>query len=190
MEVNVRKGPNTVFERVGFLRVGESAKVAGRESSGNWWYIEFPAATGGFAWVWAEAVTPSCIPADLQVVATPPTPTLSIQQSDLKITDIYADAAWKILIKIVNDGPSNLKDAKANLNCGKGFIPPVGFPLASVYFFPITITLDAGKEKVIDPNMGSVSSGGVTEVNCEIIPDSYTDPNPANNSRANSFTRP
>ena len=190
LEVNVRKGPDAVFERVGFLRVGESAKVAGRESSGNWWYIEFSKATGGFAWVWADAVTPSCIPTDLQVVASPPTPTPSIKQSDLKITDIYADAAWKIFIKIVNDGPSDLKDAKANLSCGKGFIPPVGIASASVYFYPITITLDAGKEKVIDPNMGSVSTGGVTEVNCEIIPDSYTDPNVANNSRANSFNRP
>jgi len=190
LDVNVRTGPDPVFERVGFLRVGESAKVAGRNSSGNWWYIEFSKATGGFAWVWADAVTPSCIPGDLQVVASPPTPTPSTPKSDIKITDIYVDAAWKVFLKIVNDGPSDLKDAKANLDCGVVFTPILGLPIGAAAIKPLTFTLEAGNEKVIDPGLGAVSPGGSSEITCTISPVDYEDPNSGNNSRTQTFNRP
>lgn len=72
--VNVRSGPGTVYNIVGSLNQGTSATVSGKSSDGTWWYIDFPAAAGGRAWVSGSVVTASCIPASLVVVAAPPTP--------------------------------------------------------------------------------------------------------------------
>jgi len=73
--VNVRSGPGTVYEPpIGALNLGESAGVAGKNAEGTWWYINFPANSGGHGWVSVSVVTASCIPTSLAVVAAPPTP--------------------------------------------------------------------------------------------------------------------
>jgi len=73
--VNVRSGPGTVYEpAIGSLNLGESAGVAGKNDEGTWWYINFPANSGGHGWVAASVVTASCIPTSLAVIAAPPTP--------------------------------------------------------------------------------------------------------------------
>ncbi|HMB24874.1 MAG: SH3 domain-containing protein [Chloroflexota bacterium] len=69
--VNVRAGPGTVYDTVGGLDPGGSARVSGKSSDGTWWYIDTP---GGHGWVSGTVVTASCIPASLVVVAAPPTP--------------------------------------------------------------------------------------------------------------------
>ncbi|MDD2922062.1 MAG: SH3 domain-containing protein, partial [Anaerolineales bacterium] len=69
--VNVRSGPGTVYEIIGALVAGGSAKIAGKNSEGTWWYIEFP---GGHGWVGGTVVTASCVPATLAIIAAPPTP--------------------------------------------------------------------------------------------------------------------
>ncbi|HEX2996865.1 MAG TPA: SH3 domain-containing protein [Anaerolineales bacterium] len=69
--VNVRAGPGTVYDTVGGLNPGGSARVSGKSSDGTWWYIDTP---GGHGWVSGTVVTASCIPASLVVVAAPPTP--------------------------------------------------------------------------------------------------------------------
>ncbi len=69
--VNVRAGPGTVYDTVGGLNSGGSARVSGKSSDGTWWYIDTP---GGHGWVSGSVVTASCIPASLVVVAAPPTP--------------------------------------------------------------------------------------------------------------------
>lgn len=73
--VNVRSGPGTVYEPpIGSLNLGESAGVAGKNDDGTWWYINFPAGSGGHGWVSASVVTASCIPTSLAIIAAPPTP--------------------------------------------------------------------------------------------------------------------
>lgn len=74
-DVNVRNGPGTAYDAIGYIPLGGTAYVAGRNNSGTWWYIEFPSGSGHYAWVAASVTTAQCIPATLQVVAAPPLPT-------------------------------------------------------------------------------------------------------------------
>ena len=72
---NVRSGPDTVYDVVGYLPQGGTAVVAGRNDINTWWYIEFPSGVGGHAWVAGSVVTTACLPAVIPVVAAPPVPT-------------------------------------------------------------------------------------------------------------------
>lgn len=74
VNANVRSGPGTVYPQVGALLLGQSATVAGKNAEGSWWYIVFPAASGGHGWIAGSTVTSSCIPSSVAVIAAPPTP--------------------------------------------------------------------------------------------------------------------
>lgn len=74
VNANVRTGPGTVYPQVGALLAGQSATVAGKNAEGSWWYINFPAVSGGFAWIAGSTVTASCLPASVAIIAAPPTP--------------------------------------------------------------------------------------------------------------------
>ena len=74
LNANVRKGPSTDYDAVGALLTQQSARVAGRNAEGSWWYIEFPAGPGGKAWIANSTVTASCLPASVAVIAPPPPP--------------------------------------------------------------------------------------------------------------------
>jgi hypothetical protein len=71
---NVRSGPGQVYNIIGSLPQGGSANVAGKSSDGTWWYIEFAAGTGGFAWISSTVTTPNCIPSTLASIVAPPIP--------------------------------------------------------------------------------------------------------------------
>lgn len=71
---NVRSGPDTAYDIVGYLELGKTAEVAGRNDANNWWYIKYAGASGGYAWIAGSVVTTSCLPASVQVVAAPPLP--------------------------------------------------------------------------------------------------------------------
>ncbi len=75
MDANVRSGPGTAYEIVGYIPTGGTAVVAGRNDSNTWWHIQFAGGNGGHAWIAGSVVTPSCIPPSVQVVAAPPLPT-------------------------------------------------------------------------------------------------------------------
>jgi hypothetical protein len=65
---NVRSGPGTVFERVGYLAAGAQAQVIGRYA--DWWQIDY----GGLpAWVYGDIVAASDVEGIPEVVP-PPTP--------------------------------------------------------------------------------------------------------------------
>lgn len=51
---NCRTGPHISYERVGFLLVGNSSTVYGRNEAQTWWYIANPTRAGEFCWVWGE----------------------------------------------------------------------------------------------------------------------------------------
>jgi lipoprotein-anchoring transpeptidase ErfK/SrfK len=65
---NVRSGPGTLFERVGYLAAGERAQVIGRYA--DWWQIDY---AGRPAWIYGPIVTASDVEGVLEVVP-PPTP--------------------------------------------------------------------------------------------------------------------
>ena len=74
LNANVRKGPGTVYDAVGNLLTGQTAPIAGQNSDGTWWYINFPSGPGGYAWISGSTVTATCVPASVAVIAAPPTP--------------------------------------------------------------------------------------------------------------------
>ena len=72
---NVRSGPGLGYDVIGNLPVGGTAPVAGRDSTGTWWYIQFVGGFGGYAWIAGSVVSTACVPATLPMVAAPPLPT-------------------------------------------------------------------------------------------------------------------
>ncbi|RPI94628.1 MAG: hypothetical protein EHM40_06000 [Chloroflexi bacterium] len=83
---NVRSGPNTAYDIVGSLALGQTAIVAGRNDANTWWYIDYPAGSGSHAWIAGSVTTASCLPSAVQVVAAPPFPT-SAPQNDTSSDD-------------------------------------------------------------------------------------------------------
>ena len=73
--VNVRTGPDTAYDVIGFLPTGGTAPIAGQNDNHTWWYIAFAAGAGGHAWIAGSVITASCVPAGLAVVIPPPLPT-------------------------------------------------------------------------------------------------------------------
>ncbi|MFN2270030.1 MAG: L,D-transpeptidase family protein [Anaerolineae bacterium] len=65
---NVRSGPGTVFEAVGYLAAGEQAKVLGRYA--DWWQIDY---AGQPAWIYGPIVAALDVEGVPEVVP-PPTP--------------------------------------------------------------------------------------------------------------------
>lgn len=75
-DANIRTGPGQVYSVVGYLPATGTAPVAGRNAEGTWWYIQFAAGPGGYAWIAGSVTTSNCIPATLAVIAAPPTPVI------------------------------------------------------------------------------------------------------------------
>lgn len=71
---NIRSGPGTVYSAVDATTAGTSLTITGKNADGTWWYIAYPSATGGYAWIAGSVVSASCVPASLAVIAAPPTP--------------------------------------------------------------------------------------------------------------------
>jgi hypothetical protein len=75
-DANVRSGPGQVYGVIGYIPTGGSAPVAGKNADGTWWYIQFAAGPGGYAWIAGSVTISNCIPATLAVIAAPPTPVI------------------------------------------------------------------------------------------------------------------
>lgn len=75
-DANVRSGPGTAYDVVGYIPSGGTATVAGRNDANTWWYIPFAGGYGGYGWIAGSVVTPACVPPVVQVVAAPPLPTI------------------------------------------------------------------------------------------------------------------
>ena len=85
VNANVRSGPDTAYDIVGSLVLGQTATIVGRNDAYTWWYIDYPGVAGNHAWIAGSVVTSACVPAVVQVVAAPPlpaTPTEVVAVSD------------------------------------------------------------------------------------------------------------
>jgi hypothetical protein len=71
---NIRSGPGTVYPTVDAVTAGTSLTITGKNADGTWWYIAYPSAPGGYAWIAGSVVDASCLPASVAVIAAPPTP--------------------------------------------------------------------------------------------------------------------
>lgn len=76
-DTRCRLGPSTVYDVVGFLLTTEQSTVQGKDSGGEWWYIENPKKPGAFCWVWGGSTKVSGNTSALPVITPPPTPTFT-----------------------------------------------------------------------------------------------------------------
>lgn len=75
VNANVRSGPDTAYDVVGSLSLGQTATIVGRNDAYTWWYVAYPGISGGHAWIAGSVVTSACVPSVVQVVAAPALPT-------------------------------------------------------------------------------------------------------------------
>jgi hypothetical protein len=76
VDLNVRRGPGTVYGIVGALRTGTSARIVGVSPDGGWWKIDCPPATGGECWLSAgPAFSQATDAGSVAIAAVPPRPT-------------------------------------------------------------------------------------------------------------------
>ncbi len=54
VNLNVRSGPGTQFEKIGLLAADSEVTLRGRNSDGSWWQIVYPSAPDGLGWIAAE----------------------------------------------------------------------------------------------------------------------------------------
>ncbi len=218
MDVNIRKGPSKAFDSIGVLETGNYMSVAGRSESqyGEWWYVVYPPAAGGYAWVWGDAVSASCIPADLQVVAAPPTPKTQTgggqtaqatetslpppsgggswgqTQVDLAVTDIFVDN-WpfgEISVRITNNGPGSISNVANNwLECTIVVHPYSGGPQNTIgpISQSLNLSLVPGETKAFGTTYSTDGTTYWYEVTCEIQPAGLADPNLGNNTLYETF---
>jgi hypothetical protein len=74
VDLNVRAGPGTGYDRVGLLTAGSKVTIIGRNDDYSWWQIAYPEAPGDIGWI-AAAYGTATNTEDVALVAIPPTPT-------------------------------------------------------------------------------------------------------------------
>jgi hypothetical protein len=74
-QANCRKGPNTLYESLGFGQVGEQVPIQGLSDPAGWYYVQLPAGTRCFAAGSTGDV--SGLLDDLPVIPAPPLPVLA-----------------------------------------------------------------------------------------------------------------
>lgn len=74
VSTNCRTGPDTIYDNIGALMVGEQAQVVGQTSDGTYWIIENPDGSGE-CWLWAYYATVVGPTDGLPMYTPPPSPT-------------------------------------------------------------------------------------------------------------------
>ena len=73
-QINVRNGPSTVlYDIIGHMQPGETAKALGVSPGNDWIQIEFPSGPDGVGWVYISLISISS--GNLQIIEPPPTVT-------------------------------------------------------------------------------------------------------------------
>ena len=75
VNTNCRVGPSIQYDVVGYLTTIQTAEVRGRDSSGEWWYIENPSQAGSFCWVWSGTTKVEGETSSLPIITPVPLPT-------------------------------------------------------------------------------------------------------------------
>jgi uncharacterized protein YraI len=73
-QINLRSGPNTTYDKIGVLLVGQRVPAKGQSPGGDWVLVEYPGVPGGVAWVWSAYI--EIVPqVALPIIEPPPSPT-------------------------------------------------------------------------------------------------------------------
>jgi hypothetical protein len=74
VNTNCRLGPSRRYKIDGYLLVGTTSNVYGRDSADYWWYIQNPTKYDRFCWVWSETTHLEGNPNFLPVITPSPMP--------------------------------------------------------------------------------------------------------------------
>jgi hypothetical protein len=74
VNTNCRVGPSTRYYVDGYLVVGLTSEVYGRDPKDSWWYIRNPTKEDKRCWVWNETTSVEGDTSSIPVVAAPPLP--------------------------------------------------------------------------------------------------------------------
>ncbi|MGB6422037.1 MAG: hypothetical protein WBF05_09385 [Anaerolineales bacterium] len=74
VNTNCRLGPSRRYKIDGYLLVGTTSNVYGRDSTDYWWYIQNPTKDDRFCWVWSETTHVEGNPNLLPVTTPSPMP--------------------------------------------------------------------------------------------------------------------
>lgn len=74
INTNCRLGPSRLYKIDGYLLVGTTSNVYGRDSAEDWWYIQNPTKNDRFCWVWSETTHVGGDPYLLPVITPSPMP--------------------------------------------------------------------------------------------------------------------
>jgi hypothetical protein len=78
-QVNVRSGPNVLYDKIGVLLPGQKVPALGKSAGGGWILIQYMGVPGNVGWVWSNYV--DLTPGELPVVEPPPQPTTIVTQT-------------------------------------------------------------------------------------------------------------
>jgi hypothetical protein len=132
---NCRAGPSSLYLRLGYLLVGESSIVLGRNSDWSWWYIREPR-RNLLCWVWAGSTSVQGDTASLPIVKTTAVPvykatsTKSSTSAAFSITGvkmIKCGGEFTIMVRVTNNGKQALESASLqvyNLTKSKNLFGP------------------------------------------------------------------
>lgn len=80
--VNCRFGPGTVYSVVDEIKENQSARIAGRNEAGTWWYVRDPGNPGGFCWLAADLTE---VTGDTSALSVIPPPVPFVTKIDLVV---------------------------------------------------------------------------------------------------------
>ena len=103
VDTNCRVGPGKVYDRVGYLLVGQVSEIYGRNPNGDYWYIRNLNNTTTYCWLWGKYATVSGnIPA-LPVFTPPPTPT-PVPNFEVYFNNPDSCTNWWVDLRLENTG--------------------------------------------------------------------------------------
>jgi hypothetical protein len=126
-KINLRSGPNTTYDKIGVLLVGQRVPAKGKSSGGDWILVEYPGVQGGVAWVWSAYV--DIVPSvDLPVIEPPPSPTpvMTVTVDPTLAARFIVTAAPTRLPTFTQPAPLNIPTFTAQTGSGVGNLP-MGF---------------------------------------------------------------
>lgn len=117
IDSNCRAGPAPAYKRLGYLLVGETSEVYGRNRSRTWWYIREPRRAGIMCWVWSGSTTVEGNASNAPIVSYP---TLSVTKTPAKAKAGFSILAVKmikcggeqtVMVRVKNTGNRRLESA-------------------------------------------------------------------------------